>query len=102
MRSSIAKYALLTTFLLTLLVSGTVHAAPLPQDADYATLRVVNESKETVCSIYIFPFTLNEWGNDWLEADGTIPLWSPLFAATTATPGATSFNCICNGRGTRC
>jgi tetratricopeptide (TPR) repeat protein len=74
MRSSFAKYTLLAAFLLALLLGmgSNVHAAPPPQDAD-ATLRLINESEQTICYVLIFPVTSDEWGDDWLREDETIP-----------------------------
>jgi CHAT domain-containing protein/tetratricopeptide (TPR) repeat protein len=39
--------------LLTLSTIHPAHAAPLPQEGDDATLRVINESEETICYVYI-------------------------------------------------
>jgi len=74
MRLSVTKYTLLAVFLLTLLlgVSGTIHAAPLAQQGGDATLRIINESEETICSVFISPVTSGEWGDDWLGENETI------------------------------
>lgn len=39
--------------MLCLLCATSVRAAPLPQEGDDATLRVINESEETICYVYI-------------------------------------------------
>ncbi len=56
------------------LCPAPVHAAPLPQEGDEATLRVINESEETICYVLISPVTSDEWGDNWLEREETIAL----------------------------
>jgi tetratricopeptide (TPR) repeat protein len=59
--------------LLTLGATHPAHAAPLAQAGGDATLRVINESEETICYVLISPVTSDEWGNDWLGEEETIP-----------------------------
>jgi CHAT domain-containing protein/Tfp pilus assembly protein PilF len=53
-------------------IVSTAHAAPSSQAGDDATLRVINESEETICHVFISPVTTDEWGNDWLYAEEII------------------------------
>jgi tetratricopeptide (TPR) repeat protein len=66
---------LLTAALLALLhaTPSAAHAAPLPQDTDDATLHIINDSDQIICYVYISPVTSDEWGDDWLGVDETIP-----------------------------
>jgi hypothetical protein len=70
------------------LTLGTVRvarAAPLAQEGEDATLRVINESEATICAVYISPITSDEWGDDWLSEEETIPSdESRAFGVTTA------------------
>ena len=47
-------------------------AAPPIQTTD-ATLRIINDSEQTICQVLISPVTVSEWGKDWLDEDETIP-----------------------------
>ncbi len=62
------------------------YAAPLPQEGDEATLRVINESEETICYVLICPP-----GAENLRED------CPLFAETTITPGDTHDFAVATG-----
>ena len=50
----------------------TAHAAPLPQNDD-AILNIINNSEQSICYVLISPVTSDEWGDDWLGGNETIP-----------------------------
>lgn len=50
----------------------TVRAAPPEQDTD-VTLRIINESDQTICSVQIAISTATVWGGNWLEEEQLAP-----------------------------
>ena len=49
----IFRLSVLLALLLTLSVGHPTHATPLPQESDDATLRVINTSEETICTVLV-------------------------------------------------
>jgi tetratricopeptide (TPR) repeat protein len=65
--------ALLLLFALLLGSSRVVYAAPPSQESEEGSLRIVNESEQTICLVHISPVTSDQWGEDWLGEEETIP-----------------------------
>jgi hypothetical protein len=72
-RVFLTSIVLAFALLLTLGAARSALAAPRPQEGDDATLRVINESEETICYVLISPVTADSWADDWLGEDETIP-----------------------------
>ena len=59
-RVILTSMVLTLALVLTMSTNRPIHAAPRPQEGDDATLRVINESEETICYVYISPVTSDE------------------------------------------
>lgn len=70
------RWMLATVSLLAVMLGlgRAAHAAPFSQESEEASLRIVNESEQTICLVHISPVTSDQWGGDWLGEEETISL----------------------------